>query len=98
MGRAQVLGRGDLGKVMRAHLARLAPGARVRIHRDRGGYVDWGHRIHVPLQVRSRSTRLRSNTKGIVAARRARAPPPRPGRLCGLGPPHPCAAAGGRPV
>ena len=24
---------------MRAHLARLAPGARVRIHRDRGGYV-----------------------------------------------------------
>ena len=51
----QVLGRADLGKVMRAHLARLAPGARVRIHRDRGGYVDGGHRIHVPLQVGSRN-------------------------------------------
>ena len=51
VGCGQVLGRGDLGKVMRAHLARLLPGARVRIHRDRGGYVDGGHRIHVPLQV-----------------------------------------------
>lgn len=46
----QVLGRADLGKVMRAHLARLAPGAAVRIHRDQGGYVERGHRIHVPLQ------------------------------------------------
>jgi hypothetical protein len=46
-----MLGRADLGKLMRAHLARLAPGAAVRIHRDQGGYARKGHRIHLPLQV-----------------------------------------------
>ncbi|BDA45004.1 hypothetical protein COCOBI_06-4830 [Coccomyxa sp. Obi] len=46
----QVLGRGDMAKVMRLLLARVLPGSLIRIHRDQGGYVERGHRIHVPLQ------------------------------------------------
>ncbi len=39
-----------MAKVMRLLLARVLPGSLVRIHRDQGGYVERGHRIHVPLQ------------------------------------------------
>ena len=35
----QILGREDLGKLMRVHLARLLPGGRIRVHRDRGRYA-----------------------------------------------------------
>ena len=41
-----------MDKVVRAHLARLAPGAAVRIHRDQGGFVRRAHRLHFPLQAR----------------------------------------------
>lgn len=46
----QVLGRSDMAKIMRLHLARVLPGSFIRIHRDQGGYVERSHRIHVPLQ------------------------------------------------
>jgi hypothetical protein len=46
----QVLSRSDMAKIMRLHLARVLPGSFIRIHRDQGGYVERGHRIHVPLQ------------------------------------------------
>ena len=49
----QVLGRADTAKVMRLLLARVLPGSSIRIHRDQGGYVERGHRIHIPLQADS---------------------------------------------
>ena len=39
-----------MGKILRLHLARVLPGSLIHIHRDQGGYVERGHRIHVPLQ------------------------------------------------
>ncbi len=38
---------------MRLLLARVLPGSSIRIHRDQGGYVERGHRIHIPLQADS---------------------------------------------
>lgn len=49
----QVLGKEDMNKIMRLQLARILPGSFIRIHRDQGGYVEHGHRVHVPLQADS---------------------------------------------
>lgn len=46
----QVLGPGDLDKVMRLQLAFMPPHSDIKRHMDSGGYAAVGHRIHVVVQ------------------------------------------------
>lgn len=45
----QVLGRSDAHNVVRIQFARMAPGSRILMHQDMGGYAQLGHRIHMPV-------------------------------------------------
>ncbi|MEW5319959.1 MAG: hypothetical protein WDW38_011069 [Sanguina aurantia] len=45
----QVVGREDMGKVVRMQLALIQPGGVIKIHKDMGGYAKKAHRIHVPI-------------------------------------------------
>ena len=46
---AQLLGHGDMDKVVRLQLARMRPGIHILPHTDRGQWAVHAHRIHVPV-------------------------------------------------
>ncbi|GLC58284.1 hypothetical protein PLESTB_001341600 [Pleodorina starrii] len=45
----QIVGKEDMGKVVRLQFARMKPGSQIKPHQDMGGYAKFAHRIHLPV-------------------------------------------------
>jgi hypothetical protein len=46
----QLLGKEDVGNIMRLQFAEMAPNSQIKRHIDTGGYAQLGHRIHIVIQ------------------------------------------------